>query len=183
MGGFSVSLGDFTTTLGNDEHYHFDAWPLWSHIAATLSADYAQKRRQRTLWMQLCGVSLMDFWTNGLTYQALFQSRWMAPTFILHDDVIKWKYFPHYWPFVRGIHRSPVNFPHKGQWREASMFSLIWAWINGKENNRDAGDLRCHCAHYGVIVIKVWIFIVGRHQAVAWTNAESSSRWPKTNTL
>ena len=25
----------------------------------------------------------------------------------LHDEVIKWKYFPCYWPFVRGIHRSP----------------------------------------------------------------------------
>ena len=24
-----------------------------------------------------------------------------------HDDVIKWKHFPRYWPFVRGIHRSP----------------------------------------------------------------------------
>ena len=22
-----------------------------------------------------------------------------------HDDVIKWKHFPRYWPFVRGIHR------------------------------------------------------------------------------
>ena len=31
-----------------------------------------------------------------------------------HDDVIKWKYFPRYWPSVRGIHRSPVNAPHKG---------------------------------------------------------------------
>ena len=26
-----------------------------------------------------------------------------------HDDVIKWKHFPRYWPFVRGIHRSPVT--------------------------------------------------------------------------
>ena len=26
--------------------------------------------------------------------------------FPLHDDVIKWKHFPRYWPFVRGIHRS-----------------------------------------------------------------------------
>ena len=25
------------------------------------------------------------------------------------DDVVKWKHFPCYWPFVRGIHRSPVN--------------------------------------------------------------------------
>ena len=48
-----------------------------------------------------------------------------------HDDVIKWKHFPHYWPFVRGIHRSPVNSPHKGQWRGALMFSLICVWING----------------------------------------------------
>ena len=43
-----------------------------------------------------------------------------------HDDVIKWKHLPRYWPFVRGIHRPPVNSPHKGQWRGALMFSLIW---------------------------------------------------------
>ena len=42
-----------------------------------------------------------------------------------HDDVIKWKHFPRYWPFVWGIHRSPVNSPHKGQRRGALMFSLI----------------------------------------------------------
>ena len=41
-----------------------------------------------------------------------------------HDDVIKWKHFPRYWPIVWGIHRSPVNSPHKCQWRGASMFSL-----------------------------------------------------------
>ena len=45
-----------------------------------------------------------------------------------HDDVIKWKHFPRYWPFVREIHRSPVNFPHKGQWRGALMFSVICVW-------------------------------------------------------
>ena len=42
----------------------------------------------------------------------------------LHDDIIKWKHFPRYWAFVRGIHRSPVNSPHKGQWRGVLMFSL-----------------------------------------------------------
>ena len=59
-----------------------------------------------------------------------------------YDDVIKWKHFPRYWPFVRGIHWSPVNSLHKGQWRGALMFSLICAWINGWVNNREAGDLR-----------------------------------------
>ena len=52
-----------------------------------------------------------------------------------------------------GIHRSPVNSPHKGQWREALMFSLICAWINYWVNNREAGDLRRHRAHYDVIVM------------------------------
>ena len=47
-----------------------------------------------------------------------------------HDDVIKWKHFPRYWPFVQGIHRSPVDYPHKGQCRGALMFSLICALIN-----------------------------------------------------
>ena len=70
-----------------------------------------------------------------------------------HDDVIKWKYFPRYWPFVRGIHRSPVNSPHRGQWRGALMFSWIFAWINGWVNNRKGGDLRRHCVHYDVIVM------------------------------
>ena len=49
-------------------------------------------------------------------------------TVTMHDDVIKWKHFPRHWPFVRGIHRSPVNSPHKGRWRRALMFSLICAW-------------------------------------------------------
>ena len=71
----------------------------------------------------------------------------------IHDDVIQWKHFPRYWPFVRGIHRSPVNSPHKGQRRGALMFSLICSWIKGWLNNGEAGDLRRHRAHYGVTVM------------------------------
>ena len=71
----------------------------------------------------------------------------------IHDDVIKWKHFPHYWPFVQGIQGSPVNSPHKGQWRGALMFSLICVWINGWGNNREAGDLRRYHAHYDVTVM------------------------------
>ena len=71
-----------------------------------------------------------------------------------HDDVIKWKHFLCYWPFVWGIHRSPVNSPHNGQWRGALMFSLICTWINAWVNNREAGDLRCHCADYDVTVMQ-----------------------------
>ena len=70
-----------------------------------------------------------------------------------HDDVIKWKHFPRYWPFVRRIHRSPVNSSHKGQWRGALMFSLICVWINNWANNGEAGDLRRYRIHYDVTVM------------------------------
>ena len=76
-----------------------------------------------------------------------------------HDHIFKWKHFPRYWPSVRGIHRWPVNSPHKGQWRRALMFSFICAWINGWENNREPGDLRRHHAYYNVTVICPTILI------------------------
>ena len=71
----------------------------------------------------------------------------------IHYDVIKWKHFPRNWSFVRRIHRSPVNSPHKGQWRRALMFPLICIWINDWVNNREAGDLRRHLDHYDVSVM------------------------------
>ena len=94
---------------------------------------------------------------------ALWQNKWQVITWTTaksliyklwsHDDSIICKHFPRYWPFVQGIHWSPVNSSHKGQWRGALMFSLICAWTNSWVNNRDAGDLRCHHAHYNVTVM------------------------------
>ena len=74
-------------------------------------------------------------------------------SFMCHGDVIKWKHFPRCWPYVRGIHRSPVDSPHKGQWRGTLMFSLICPWTNCWSNNQDAGDLRRYRAHYDVTVM------------------------------
>ena len=82
--------------------------------------------------------------------------------YTFHDDVIKWKHLPRYWPLVRGIHRSPVTFPHKDQWRGALMFSLICVWINGWVNNREAGDFRRYRAHYVVIVMLWGMYILIR---------------------
>ena len=90
-------------------------------------------------------------------------------SFVCHEDVL-WAWwhhqmetFPRYWSFVRGFHRSPVNYPHKGQWRGALMFYLICAWINGWVNNREGGDLRRHRAHYDVVVMAIsilWLRVV-----------------------
>ena len=83
-----------------------------------------------------------------------FSSQLCTYEHAIYDDVIKWKHFPSYWSFVWGIHRWSVNYPHKGQWRGALMFSLIYAWTNGWANNRYAGGLRHHHVHYDVIVMK-----------------------------
>ena len=50
---------------------------------------------------------------------------------------------------------SPVTgeFSSQSQWRWVLMFSLICAWINGWVNNREAGDLRRHRAHYNVTIL------------------------------
>ena len=87
-----------------------------------------------------------------------------------HDDVIKWNHFQRYRPFVRGIHRSPVNFPHKSPRRGALVFYLISAWINGWVNNRKAGDLKRHRPHYDVTVmflsILLWWYV-----CITWGNS------------
>ena len=67
-----------------------------------------------------------------------------------------WYIFLRYWSFMRGIHRSPVNSPHKGQWLGALIFSLISVWINGSVNNGEAGNLRRYRVHYDVSVIPTW---------------------------
>ena len=45
--------------------------------------------------------------------------------------------------------------PHKGHWRGALIFPFICGWINGWANNRDAGDLRRHCAQYDITVMRM----------------------------
>ena len=46
-----------------------------------------------------------------------------------------------------------VDTSHKGQRRGALIYSLIYAWTNVWANNRNAGALRRHSAHYDVIVM------------------------------
>ena len=87
-----------------------------------------------------CGLWLKSYW-NTILWSTLwkemlgFRSHLPSvfkpvqglPDAINHDDVIKWKHFPRYWPFVPGIHRGRWRM-HKGQWRGTLMFSLICVW-------------------------------------------------------
>ena len=54
------------------------------------------------------------------------------------------------------VWNSPITgeSPNKGQWREASMFSLIRVLTNSLANNGVAGDLRRYRTLYGVTVTR-----------------------------
>ena len=112
---------------------------MYSFILTTLNKSYTRIK------------ALARFIASLRHRHYIFYNRF--PPAPMHDDVIKWKHFPRYWSFVWGIHWSPVNSPRKGHWRGALMFSSICSWINGWENNGDAGDLRRQRAHYDVIVM------------------------------
>ena len=105
-------------------------------------------------WLKCHGIFLrcVCVWTGTWPLIA-----WMTTQLTdekMYYDVIKSKQFPHYWPFVRGIHRSPVNSLHKGQWCGALMFFFIYAWMNTWVNNREAGDLRHYRVHYDVTIME-----------------------------
>ena len=94
------------------------------------------------------------------------------------DDVIKWKHFPRCWSFVRGIHRSPLNFP--SQWPVTRSFdaSLICARINSWINNRKVGDLRRHRAHHDVTVVTGYL-----RCSLNWTYIISIPRYVRSDRL
>ena len=109
--------------------------------------------------------------TGNATFFGLWEFWVLNDDKSTHDDVIKWKRFPRYWPFVQGIHWSPVNSPHKDQWRGALMFSLIYAWMDGWVNNCEAGDLRRNPAHYDVtVMICSGNGLVSWQRAIIWAN-------------
>ena len=112
----------------------------------------------------------------------------------VHDDVIKWKHFPRYWPFVRGIHQSPVNSPQKGQWRGALMFFFdlhpnkrlskqswgwwfetppcpLWRHSNASRDSPGAVGVIPWSARISPLIIQkifVWTLFMEYHQRVCW---------------
>ena len=140
----------FSKFLSNQVGNTHDIWNHRggvTHISASKIGHDSRKRRRPApnRYLNQCWC----IGTNGNEIGIMIQ------LFVDHDDVIKWKHFPRYWPFVRGIHRSTVNCPHKGPWRGALMLSLICVWINGWVNNREAGDLRRYRTHYDVTVMEI----------------------------
>ena len=102
-----------------------------------------------------CGIPYeVPIKPRNIRYQRIYDNLRMSIR-RRHDDVMTWKRFPHYWPLVRGIHRSSprrftsqkanntINrFPSHWAVAQAVESSLLLGWIVcGNNNNPIAGGL------------------------------------------
>ena len=120
----------------------------WYKCGILISARATPFLQHRTVW---------DGTLSGFPHHGIFFPGKFSEISLAHDDVIKWEHFLHYWPFVRRIHRWPMNSPQKTSDGDL-MFSLICAWMKGWVNNREAGDLRRYCAHNDVTLMIISYF-------------------------
>ena len=129
----------------------FPDYTAWNHIYNNMINFLLYRMLFVTLWPKPHDAIYNRKMARN-TY-CTFEAKLCSKNRRYHYDVIKWKYFPRYWPYVWGIHRWPVNSSHKGQWRGALTFPLICAWINDWVNSGEAGDLRRQRARYDAIVM------------------------------
>ena len=131
----------------------------------TLTTQCIQMSRQNWFssepWMKFRRHRYQCPWLLWYTISVRISS-WFVTSFI-SDTFMRFSWWRHQMEtfsallaLCAGNSPVPVNSPHKGQWRGALMFSLICTWINAWVNNREAGDLRGHRAHYDVIVMESW---------------------------
>ena len=90
--------------------FFFGKW-LGGFYFATRHCPIESARYDGCWWfgVQLAPRHLQPPWRHRMTSASYQHQNHMK---YLHDDVIKWKHFPRYWPLVREIHRSSVNSPH-----------------------------------------------------------------------
>ena len=99
-----------TAAFGFSDHSILFHWQCRKHVLPQWEGNTLKNKESiRTRWIKETGAQ----WNPA-------RSLWA-----IHGDVIKWKYFPRYWPFVRGIHRPPVNSPHKAS--DAELWCFFWS--------------------------------------------------------
>ena len=132
----------------------YNSWyctPLWLLISKRLWKCWFRSQLSLLITYFCAKCFNLQDWLS-LASQSLVGNKAPVLLIISHDDVIKWKHFPRHWSFVRGIHRSSMNSPHKGQWRGAFIFPLIcilnkllskqsWGWWFETLSR----SLWCHC--------------------------------------
>ena len=72
---------------------------------------------------------------------------------VKHDDVIRWKYFPRYWPFCGEFTGHRWILLTKAS--DAELWYFLWSApaTNGWVNNRSTCDLRRHRTQHDIIAM------------------------------
>ena len=65
--------------------------------------DFAPNRPQTIAWTDVDPADLRIYASSVLLFMWIWSEIIVSTTGFVHDDVIKWKHFPRYWPFGRGI--------------------------------------------------------------------------------
>ena len=94
----------------------------------------------------------------------------LLDTTTYHDGNTAWKYFPHYWSFVResigdSLHKRPVM--------QDLMFPMLLTWSTCWKNSLVAGDMRRHYAHATLVynvVFGVNLLVFLPQAKYGWTN-------------
>ena len=125
----------------------YECWDMKNYLHI-IGCSTANKKNQSSVLLATRQVNHPDFCHKGHVMQKLFQCS-KAIMAILCTMTHQMETFSALLSLCAG--NSPVTgeFPEQKLW----CFSLICAWINAWENNREAGNLRRHHAHYDVTVM------------------------------
>ena len=93
----------------NSKFETFQFRPWYIHVFPKCCENFRKNKECIITWARLSLQSTGRGWS--------YTRRHVAPWAVKHDDVIKWKHFPRYWPFV-----SPVNSSQRPVTRRIDVF-------------------------------------------------------------
>ena len=102
----------------------------WFRIRESICKFYISERKhcidglvQNLVHSSALAMELLQSCTKPSVYSMSFIK--CVTMCCFHDDVIKWKHFPRYWPFVRGIHGS--RWIPRTKASDAELWYFLWS--------------------------------------------------------
>ena len=112
-----------------------------------------------------CAVSGKPVNNDAILANPTNTSPWYACDFCIHKmsalryDIIPWKFFLHFWYFMRRIHRSQRDSPHKGSAIRSSDTVRLSVWRNNQSSDRwskwshSEHSRAYYVLHYGDVIM------------------------------
>ena len=142
-----------TTAWRDKKHLWLEIWcSLYQRFDSTCILE--KKVATTSLWYALNVSQLVGVW--GLYYDINESGMYIESVYLIKEiwlTILEYDVSFMKMSWNGNIFRVTGHLLHKGQWRGALMFSLIYVWIKGWVNNREAGDLRRNRAHCDVMVM------------------------------